>query len=30
LGFNPKEVEAMFKQKLKMWIENGVPPAPDE
>jgi GntR family transcriptional regulator len=29
LGFSPKEVQAMFKQSMNIWIENGVPPAPD-
>jgi GntR family transcriptional regulator len=29
LGFSPKEVRAMFKQNMNVWIENGTPPAPD-
>jgi len=29
LGFSPKEVQAMFKQNMNIWIENGAPPAPD-
>jgi GntR family transcriptional regulator len=30
LGFDPKEVQTTFKQKLDMWIKNGTPPVPDE
>jgi GntR family transcriptional regulator len=29
LGFDPKEVQSTFKKKMKLWIENGVPPAPE-
>ncbi len=30
LGFNPKEIQAMFREHIRIWIEEGVPPSPDE